>query len=947
MPFVIPDDNYREEHDDEIVHYGTPRHSGRYPWGSGDDPQAQRNRSLLSMEDELKKQGMSKTDIARQLGMTTTQLRDIRTIVRNEDKQDQIHMANKLKEKGLSNGAIAVRLREAGYKVSGESQVRALLKDSQARKVKILDNVTTTLRDAVNKDGYIDVGSGIEFQLGITSTKLRSAIQKLKDEGYKTYEVKLEQLGTGHMTNYKVLTKPGTTWADAQRNRHNIQQVQKYSEDGGMTMLGIHPPLSISSKRVGIRYAEDGGTDADGVIYVRPGVKDVSLGGKRYAQVRIAVDGTHYLKGMAIYKDDLPDGVDLLFNTNKSNTGNKLDAMKPLKKTPDGKDIDPDNPFGASISRQIGEHGIDPATGHVKMKKLTSVMNIVNEEGKWDSWNKNLSSQMLSKQKPSLAKEQLDKTYSEKKRDLDEILNLTNPSVRKKLLEAYADGVDASAVHLKAAHLPRQKTQVILPVSEMKPNEVYAPNFKDGERVALIRFPHGGTFEIPELTVNNRNPAGKKLIGPDAIDAIGIHPKVAERLSGADFDGDTVLVIPNNRGKIKSTPALEGLKKFDPKSEYAPYDGMKTIDGGTYNAKTKTVDFPKGKSPQLANKGREMGLVSNLITDMTIRGASGDEIARAVRHSMVVIDAEKHSLDFRRSASANGIPALMKKYQSQSRGGASTLISRAKSPQPVPERKERSAAKGGPIDPRTGKKVFEPTGRVRTWVDENGKTHTKLKEIESTKLAETDDAHTLSSGTLVEKIYADHSNRLKALANQARKELIRIKPRPYSSSAREAYHSEVETLNAKLNLALRNAPLERQAMVYANATIRMKIQANPALKLKENKAELKRLKSQALAAARSRTGADKHKFEITDREWAAIQAGAISIHKLDQILTHADLDRVKELATPRVRVSMTPANTSRAKSLHAQGYTWAQIAERLGVSISTVVEAVQGTEGGD
>jgi hypothetical protein len=911
---TMPEETYRDQ-DSTVIHYGTPRHSGRYPWGSGDTPQSQRNHTLVSIAEELKKQGLKETEIAEGLGLTTTELRDIRTIVRNERKQDEIHMAAKLKAKGLSNGAIAVRMREAGYKVSGESQVRALLKPSQERKAKVLDTVTNTLRKAVDDKGFIDVGSGVEYQLDITSTKLRSALQRLKDEGYSVYEVKIEQLGTGNQTNMKVLTKPGTTWVDAQRNRHQIQQLQEYSEDGGMTVLGMHPPLSVSSKRIGVRYAEQGGADADGVMYVRDGAKDLSLGRDRYAQVRVLVDGTHYLKGMAIKVggDQLPDGVDILFNTNKSDTGSKQDAMKPISD-------DPDNPFGATV-RQIGERD---HTG--KITRLTSAMNKVNTEGDWDRWSKTLSSQLLSKQKPALAKEQLDKTYQDKKAELDAIMKLTNPSVRKKLLEAYADGADSSAVHLKAAHLPRQKTQVILPVKDMKPDEVFAPNFNDGERVALIRFPHGGTFEIPELTVNNKNPAGRKLLGPDAIDAIGIHPKVAERLSGADFDGDTVLVIPNNLGKIKSTSPLEGLRNFDPKASYPPYEGMKRMTSH--------------------EKGMQMGLVSNLITDMTIKGANTEELARAVRHSMVVIDAEKHELDWRRSAADNGIPALMKKYQRSSQGGASTLISRAKSPKKVPERKPRSAAKGGPIDPRTGKLVFELTGRTKTWVDANGKTHVREVKTDTKKLADTDDAHTLSSGTVVEKIYADHSNRLKTLANQARKELVRIKPRPYSPSAKEAYRSEVESLNSKLALALRNAPLERQAQVFANATVRMKIQADPSLKDKDNKAELRRVKSQALAAARSRTGADKQKFEITDDEWSAIQAGAITAHKLDQILTHADIDRVKELATPKVKVTMSPAHAARAKSLHAKGYTWAEVAASLGVSVSTIKEAI-GIEGGD
>ena len=34
----ISDDVDYDIFEDELAHYGTPRHSGRYPWGSGDDP---------------------------------------------------------------------------------------------------------------------------------------------------------------------------------------------------------------------------------------------------------------------------------------------------------------------------------------------------------------------------------------------------------------------------------------------------------------------------------------------------------------------------------------------------------------------------------------------------------------------------------------------------------------------------------------------------------------------------------------------------------------------------------------------------------------------------------------------------------------------------------------------------------------------------------------------
>jgi hypothetical protein len=557
-------------------------------------------------------------------------------------------------------------------------------------------------------------------------------------------------------------------------------------------------------------------------------------------------------------------------------------------------------------------------------------MNLVNEEGDWALWSSSLSSQVLSKQRPALAREQLDLAHTSKKSELDSILQLTNPSVRRKLLDAYAASVEAAAVHLKAAALPKQKTQVILPVNDLKTHEVYAPSFDNGTRVALIRFPHGGTFEIPELIVNNRNPSAKKLLG-DSRDAIGIHSKVAERLSGADFDGDTVLVIPNNLGKVKSTSPLEGLRGFDPKVSYPPYEGMPSM---------------AAHGPQ--SKGFQMGLISNLITDMTIQGATDDEKARAVRHSMVVIDAEKHNLDYRRSAEENGIQALIKRYQpgaKSSTGGAQTLISRATSRLDVPERKPRAARDGGPIDPTTGKKVYDYTGRTKTWTDANGKLHVRQITMRSTKLAETNDARTLSSGTVVEEHYAVHSNRLKSLANQARKAMVAIKSDKYSPSAKLAYKSEVQSLNDKLNLALQNAPLERQAQVFANATVRMKLQSNPELRLDDNKAELKRLKSQALAAARTRTGADKKKFEITEAEWKAITARAITAHKLDQILNYADLDMVKKLASPRDDGKMTPTMVSKAKSLHARDYTWAEIAAALGVSVSTIQKEVGSGEG--
>lgn len=890
---IIPEEVY-------LAHYGTPRHSGRYPWGSGGEEMtgSQRSMSFLDYVNEHRAKGLSDGDIAKGMGLNSTEFRIHNSIAKNAQKQADIAQATRLKAKGMSNVEIGKSMGR------NESSVRSLLNPQQEDRNKVLHSTSNMLREQVAAKGYIDVGKGVANRLGISKEKLATAVAVLVNEGnYVQHPTQIDQLGVsgGKKTVLKVLAPKGTTYADIAKNQDKIRQIDNFSDDGGRTFLGIQPPLNVSSKRVSVVYGAEG-AKADGMIYLRPGVKDISLGGARYAQVRIAVDGTHYLKGMAIHKDGLPPGVDLQFHTPKASTGNKLDAMKSLKD-------DPENPFGSFVRQQI-EHLADGS------KRVTSALNIVNEEGKWESWADRLSSQFLSKQQPTLAEAQLAKTHDLHRKNLDEILALTNPAVKAKLLESFASGADSSAVHLEAAALPRQGNHVILPIKSMKDTEVYAPNFNDGDRVVLIRHPHGGIFEIPELTVNNRQREAKKLLG-NARDAVGINSEVAKKLSGADFDGDTVLVIPNNNRRIKTAPTLEGLKHFDAQRAYPAFEGM-----------------PKMTARQ---KGIEMGGISNLITDMTIKKASMREIAQAVRHSMVVIDAEKHNLNYKQSALDNNIAALKAKYQGKANAGASTLISKATSEKRVPVRELRKPGQGGPIDPKTGRLVYVTTAKPYTVQVVNKKTgaisdRIKTPTLKSSKLAETHDAHSLSSGTKIEAIYADHSNRLKALANEARLATLKTKPILRSPSAAIAYHSQVKSLDHKLNAALQNAPLERQAQIFAAAAYKAKIQANPNM----SEADKKKIRYLALEIARARTNAGKQQIEITTAEWAAIQAGAISNTKLNEILRHANLDIVKQLATPKTTTLMTPAKQAKARALAVSGATQAEIASALGVSLTTL-----------
>lgn len=889
---MIVDDTYLE-------HYGTPRKSGRYEWGSGGNAM-QGEKSFLDQVKELRSQGLSDTAIAAGFGISTTELRAKQTIENNARKREQIARAEQLKEKGYSTSAIG---REMGI---NESVVRSLLAPSAKEKADSLLAISGMLEEEVSKYGFIDVGKGVENHIKVSRERLRSAVAILVEKGYKIHYLSIPQLGTGpgKNTSTKALGGPDSTYSEAARYKREgtLRLPSVVSDDYGKTFsgdLGLLPPLPVNIKRVGIRYAEDGGSEADGVIYVRPGVPDISLGKSRYAQVRVLVNETHYLKGMAVYKDDLPAGVDLLFNTNKANTGNKLDALKPIGD-------DPANPFGAIVN-QIRETNPDGSRG-----KVISSMNLVNEEGQWGTWSKNLSTQVLSKQSPSLAKAQLDMTYENRIAEYQTIMSLTNPTVRRKLLREFSDGTDSAAVHLKAASLPRQSTRVILPIESLPPTQIYAPSYNNGEVVALIRYPHGGTFEIPELVVNNRHRESRKILG-DTPDAVGIHSSVAERLSGADFDGDTVLVIPN-RGprQIEVTSALEGLRNFNPRTQYAAHDGMKKISE---------------KYMQ-----QQMGDVSNLITDMTIKKASPSEIARAVKHSMVVIDSYKHNLDYRQSSKDNNIGALKEKYQGTSRSGATTLISRATSETRIPDRAPRRAADGGPINKETGKLEFAPTGK--TYVNKQGETVPVMTKIARLKL--TDDAATLSSNTPIERVYVNHSNRLKALANQARLDMIRTPLSKRDPSAAKTYANDVAKLKADLALAKQNAPLERQAQMLAGTIVRARLEANPGT----DKTQRKRLEAQALAEARIRSGAKKQKIVITPSGWEAIQAGAISDTVLADILDNADMDVVRDLATPKTTVLMSTAKTRRAKAMLELGYDRSEVASALGVSKSTLDKAV-------
>lgn len=903
MPFVSETDWLA--HEGRSKKEGAPIGSGRYPLGSGENPY-QDYKDFKNRVTQIKRAnpGIKEKDLITYLfddygPMTIRQYRQMITKSKAEIDAQDYREAHKLKERGWSDKAIANKIGRS------ESGIRDLLQRDATAKSKKINSTAELLKESLDsKGGYIDIGSGVDLVVGVSRSNLDAAVKQLEAEGYVIRKVPIRQMFGQGNTTIKALCPPGTTTADLYNGIDKLRTPVEVHIDREGNKIPLRPIENVDSKRIQIKYAEEGGIDKDGVIELRRGVKDLDLGNAHYAQVRIGVDGTHYLKGMAVYADDLPDGVDIRFNTNKSK-GTPMMASEP-----GGKEVlkpmsDPTNllnPFGASI-KAGGQRG---------------ALNIVNEEGDWSKWSKTLSSQFLSKQNPQLARKQLKMTGDLAQAEFDEIKSLTNPTLKRHLLQQFANSCDADAVHLKAVSLPGQAQKVLLPLPEGRKDKIYCPTLENGTQVALVRYPHGGIFEIPVLTVYNGNKTAKKIFG-NAMDAVGVHPSVTSILSGADFDGDTVMVLPLNGVKIKHSDPLPGLKDFEPKVVY---------NGDHLSPKDK---MKKGLVQ------REMGSITNLITDMTFQNASPEELARAVRHSMVVIDAYKHGLDYKASARDNGIAELKKKYQPN--GGASTVISRAKSQQRYLDRREKAVSKLTSEERKRweqGEVIWEQTGKTYR----NKKGEYVFAQTVGTQMGEAKNAFDLSSGTVIEKYYAEYANRMKQMANDARKEMRHTNRMEYSPSANKAYKQEVKSLTKKLRNAEINAPLERKAQALANSTFRIEKADHP----EYDDGQIKKAKSRHLEAARAATGAGKEKIKLTDKEWAAIQSGAISDSKALKIFENCDAKELRRRAMPR-NSKIAPAKIARARTMLNNGYTWADMSEILGVSVSSLQAELKGVGG--
>jgi DNA-binding CsgD family transcriptional regulator len=153
---------------------------------------------------------------------------------------------------------------------------------------------------------------------------------------------------------------------------------------------------------------------------------------------------------------------------------------------------------------------------------------------------------------------------------------------------------------------------------------------------------------------------------------------------------------------------------------------------------------------------------------------------------------------------------------------------------------------------------------------------------------------------------------------------------------------------SRLNEAEKNSVRERQAMRLANAEVKAKKDAAEAAGSELTAKEIRKYNQQALTKYRQQVGSVSRRersIKISDREWEAIQAGAITENKLKRILANADVDELRQRATPRDSRVLSTAQSNRIKNLNATGkYTIAEIADQLGVSTSTVKKYLKGVD---
>ena len=857
--------------------------------------------------------GATYTEMAKAFGISTTELRQRITAENHHKAEFRLWLAQEMSN---PDEHITKSQMDEVFQSPAGTAAR-ILSNGRSKKDAKMNEIHDKLVERVKEVKYLDIGEGTEIQLGLTRETLGGIVKTLEAEGYHTHTITRKNL-TDDTKGIKmvVLTKDGDL-ESVKKHKYDIRTLDAWYDPEGK-LRDIEPPKQLDWDRVKIKYGDEGGVARDGMMQVRPGAEGLDLGDSRYAQVRIAVGGTSYMKGVAIvdHLQTFPPGTDIIFNTNKPKGTPREKVLKDLKG-----EVMSDNPFGAVIKSQKG------------------YINFVQKEGDWNEWSAGLAAQMVSKQPDKFVKSQLDKTFDNIKRDFDSFKAIPNTAIQSYFLENYAKSLTTKANKLKTDGVEGERAQLLLSNPDLKPNEIYAPNYKNGETLYLIRYPHGGTFEIPVLTVNNNHQSSRKLLG-NAVDAVMVHPSAGQKLSGADYDGDTVYVLPANKNNpITSTTLPPALRKkvaeFDP--EVYHRDVPENVNGGHLYRKKFTTD--------------QMGIATNLISDMTTLKAPMGDIVDATLYSMVVIDSWKHNYDLKQAKQDFRINELKKKYQGAANAGSATVITRARSKVKVYTHYdgtlERVKEKTRKVTGANGKTYNE-----KYYVLEDGTEVPKKRTKEVRLMDITADANTLKSQfkNSTEDRYAAYANSLKALQNEAIKANAALKMPKRDPQAAKRYAQEVESITEKLRKAMSKAPIERQIELLAEQRYRHYLRPEMDADDRKKLAARSRLTARKIVTGQTQGPKSKRseRLHLTDLEWEAILHNAVSPTTIKSVLKYTDDDEVREKVIPRGYQTIPAAKVSRARAMLSQTsggkpkYTYAEVAEALGVSVDALRDNING-----
>lgn len=112
---------------------------------------------------------------------------------------------------------------------------------------------------------------------------------------------------------------------------------------------------------------------------------------------------------------------------------------------------------------------------------------------------------------------------------------------------------------------------------------------------------------------------------------------------------------------VESLPYAEELIMYKP-TKPNTFDAIANFDPLYYAVNDTTSPLYFVDKEHGFNKSAEMARISNLITNMVLEDADKEELVRAIKHSCVVIDAQKFHLDWKKSEKDNNIIGLELKY---------------------------------------------------------------------------------------------------------------------------------------------------------------------------------------------------------------------------------------------------------------------------------------------